>query len=533
MAYLVLARKYRPQRLSDLVGQESIARILKNAVLSRKIGHAYIFSGPRGVGKTSSARILAKLLNCINPQDGEPCGICESCTSITEGSSLDVIEIDGASNNSVDNIRDLRETVKYAPSSSRYKIYIIDEAHMLSQGAFNAFLKTLEEPPSHVIFVLATTEPRKIPITILSRCQHLPFKRIASSKIKNRLKDICNNEGIIFQEESLDMIAKMSEGSMRDSLTILDQVISFSETLKASDLQALFGLTETEILYKLSKAIIDGDRILIITIIKELVESGIDIKIFIKDLIQYQRNLMIISTLQGTEDSIDLTEDEKRSLIELSKITTLSHVLLILNELIKAELSIRQAQFPRIFLELTLLKLATMSCYRNVDDYLKQLSTSNAPKVSTAVIDYKSKTSKDEKAIIDNPESKTSSNLDVKQLWQGIIDTVEKENSLLASKLREGDISLKDDKVVEIIFKGGKSVHADSVNENVDYLKKVFANHAGINVNINIITEEGLKKVRDINEEARNNPIVQKVLSLYDGIIVDVTENLKQGGKDV
>src|SRR5512134_627739 len=231
MSYLVLARKWRPKTFDDLSGQEPITRILTNAVTQGKISHAYIFSGPRGVGKTSTARILAKALNCKEGPTANPCGVCDSCIGITEGSSVDVIEIDGASNNSVDDIRDLRERVKYAPSGSKYKVYIIDEVHMLSGSAFNALLKTLEEPPSHVIFVLATTEMKKIPATVLSRCQHMPFRRISAGEIKARLKHISDTEDIKISSPALGLVARAADGSMRDSLTILDQISSFSSDI--------------------------------------------------------------------------------------------------------------------------------------------------------------------------------------------------------------------------------------------------------------------------------------------------------------
>ena len=228
MSYLVLARKWRPKEFDDLVGQEPIMRILKNAITQGKIAHAYLFSGPRGVGKTSSARILAKAMNCKEGPTPVPCGVCGSCTAINDGSSIDVTEIDGASNNSVDDIRDLRERVKYASSGGKYKVYIIDEVHMLSGSAFNALLKTLEEPPSHVIFVLATTEMKKIPATVLSRCQHMPFRRISGNVIRARLKQISDTEGIHISPSALGLVARAADGSMRDSLTILDQLSSFS-----------------------------------------------------------------------------------------------------------------------------------------------------------------------------------------------------------------------------------------------------------------------------------------------------------------
>jgi len=254
MSYLVLARKWRPRGFDDLIGQESIIRVLTNSLDQGKIAHAYLFSGPRGVGKTSTARILAKALNCKNGPTSAPCGTCSFCTSITDGSSIDVMEIDGASNNSVNDIRDLRERVKYVPSGGRYKVYIIDETHMLSDAAFNALLKTLEEPPPHVVFVLATTAPGKIPATVLSRCQHLPFRRIPGYKIKERLKNIANTEGISITDPALEMVARAADGSLRDSLTILDQISSFSSDINESEVSDLLGITDFGLLSQLSVA---------------------------------------------------------------------------------------------------------------------------------------------------------------------------------------------------------------------------------------------------------------------------------------
>jgi len=260
MSYLVLARKWRPRVFEDLIGQEGITRILSNAISQGKIAHAYLFSGPRGVGKTSTARILAKALNCEKGPDRNPCGSCLSCSAIAEGTSMDVMEIDGASNNSVNDIRDLRERVKYVAAGGGYKVYIIDEAHMLSDAAFNALLKTLEEPPSRVVFVLATTVPRKIPATVLSRCQHLPFKRIPGQKIKARLKMISDSEGINIDDEAIEMIARAADGGMRDSLTILDQVAAFSSDISASDIKDLLGVADFAAISELSRAVLEGDR---------------------------------------------------------------------------------------------------------------------------------------------------------------------------------------------------------------------------------------------------------------------------------
>ncbi|MFA5353839.1 MAG: DNA polymerase III subunit gamma/tau, partial [Thermodesulfovibrionales bacterium] len=326
MSYLVLARKWRPQTFDDLTGQESISRILKNAISLNKIAHAYIFSGPRGVGKTTTARILAKALNCVDGPTIEPCGVCPSCTTISDGSSMDVSEIDGASNTGVDNIRDLRERIRYAPSGGKHKVYIIDEAHMLSTSAFNALLKTLEEPPPHVIFVLATTEPKKIPATVLSRCQHLPFRRISGQKIKERLRFITEREGIRITDPALEMVARAADGSMRDSLTLLDQVASFSEDISVEEIRDLLGITDVQTLLQLTSAVIEGDRKEIIEIIAGLTESGTDLKAFTRDLLQFIRNLLIAKIVGDTTGIMELSEEETGAIESIKGTTAEEHL---------------------------------------------------------------------------------------------------------------------------------------------------------------------------------------------------------------
>lgn len=322
MSYMVLARKWRPQIFDDLTGQEPIARILKNALANNKVAHAYIFSGPRGVGKTSTARILAKALNCENGPTPDPCGKCQSCIAVADGSSIDVSEIDGASNTGVDNIRDLREKIRYAPSAGPYKVYIIDEAHMLSTSAFNALLKTLEEPPPHVIFVLATTEPKKIPPTVLSRCQHLPFSRISGHKIKDRLQTIARSEGITVASPPLEMIARAADGSMRDALTLLDQITSFSDDITASDVQDLLGITDAETLARLADSVIDGNSKEIIALIATLTDSGTDLKSFTRDFLQFIRNLLVAKITDDTGGILDLGEEESRAITRIMDTST-------------------------------------------------------------------------------------------------------------------------------------------------------------------------------------------------------------------
>ncbi|MGC2062137.1 MAG: DNA polymerase III subunit gamma/tau [Thermodesulfovibrionales bacterium] len=383
MSYLVLARKWRPKGFEDLVGQGPIMRILTNAITQGKIAHAYIFSGPRGVGKTSSARILAKALNCKDGPTPAPCGICGSCSSIADGSSVDVIEIDGASNNSVDDIRDLRERVKYAPSSGKYKIYIIDEVHMLSGSAFNALLKTLEEPPPHVIFVLATTEMRKIPATVLSRCQHMPFRRIATSEIRARLQHIAEAEGINISPAALGLVARAADGSMRDSLTILDQISSFTSEITEEDVKNLLGITDFGLLAKTSKALLAGDRVAILDTINSLTEQGTDIRTFTRELVQFFRDLLVASVMKRPEDALDLSEDEMVTVREITATAGEDQMTLMLSEIMKAESDVRYASSPRVALEMALIRASFLSSMKPVREVIERLGRLNNPDMVT------------------------------------------------------------------------------------------------------------------------------------------------------
>ena len=375
MGYLVLARKWRPQGFDDLIGQESILRVLKNSLEQGKVAHAYLFSGPRGVGKTSTARILAKALNCKNGPTPAPCGECSFCKSIADGSSVDVMEIDGASNNSVNDIRDLRERVKYVPSGGRYKVYIIDETHMLSDAAFNALLKTLEEPPSHVVFVLATTAPRKIPATVLSRCQHLPFKRIPGHMIKGRLKAIADSEGIRITDQALEMVARAADGSLRDSLTILDQISSFSSDVTEAEVQDLLGITDFGLLSQLSVALIEGNREKMITIIAELAEKGTDIRTFIRELIQFFRNLLVSSVVKDPGKVLDIGAEEIAPIKSILQKTSEEQLTLILSELLTAEIDIKNASSPRLSFEISLLKTSFLKDMMPLKEIIENIET--------------------------------------------------------------------------------------------------------------------------------------------------------------
>ena len=354
-----LYRVYRPKTFEDVVGQEHIVKTLKNQIKNNNIGHAYLFSGTRGTGKTSTAKIFARAVNCLNPINEEPCNECEICVDTLNDNIMDIVEIDAASNNSVDDIRELRESVKYTPSKARYKVYIIDEVHMLSQGAFNALLKTLEEPPSYVIFILATTEPHKIPATILSRCQRFDFKRVSSKDIASRMAYICKKENIEAEEKALSLIARNSQGALRDALSILDQCMSFgNEKIEYNDVIELLGTVNIDELFELSQAIIGEDTKKSLQILNEFIIWGKDIRNLINDLIDHFRNLMVCKVSRELDEIISLPEESIERLKEQAKTININDLIRILNILSETQDSMKSSSNTRILAEVTIMKIA-------------------------------------------------------------------------------------------------------------------------------------------------------------------------------
>lgn len=376
MSYTALYRKWRPTSFEEVRGQDHIVKTLKNQINSGRIGHAYLFCGTRGTGKTSIAKIFARAVNCEHPVDGSPCGECSMCRQIAEGASLNVVEIDAASNNGVENIRDIREQVQYPPTDGRYRVYIIDEVHMLSIGAFNALLKTLEEPPSYVIFILATTEVHKIPITILSRCQRYDFKRISIDTIAGRLAELTQAEQIDVDDRALRYLARAADGSMRDALSLLDQCVAFhfGEKLTYDNVLEVLGAVDNRVFSKLFQAVLASDTKACIREIEEMIIQGRDLSQLVNDFVWYMRNLLIAKTTDEPGDMLDMSEENLAILKEEATgvdTETLMRYIRIFSELSG---QLRYASQKRILVEIAFIKLTTPSMEQNLDSILQRIT---------------------------------------------------------------------------------------------------------------------------------------------------------------
>lgn len=375
MAFVVTARKWRPQKFSDVVGQEHISATLKNAIKNNRIAHAYLFTGPRGVGKTTTARILAKALNCQNPQDSEPCNVCEMCNSIQNTQSMDIIEIDGASNRGIDEIRTLRDSVKYAPTKGKYKIYIIDEVHMLTKESFNAFLKTLEEPPAHTIFIFATTDIHKVPLTIISRCQRFDFRRIQLDTIKSLLSKIAEEEKIRIDDKTLTIIAKKADGALRDAESFFDQIVSFcGNDIEASSVAKMLNLIDDEIFFAISDALLEKDFKEVFEVTKKIYDNGWNFIDFMDGLIEHFRNIMTVVLSKNT-NQVEAAEVYKTRYLGYVDKFSEGDILRLFNYLNKAQQELKYSQNQRLKIEISLSHLIGLEKTATLSELITELNS--------------------------------------------------------------------------------------------------------------------------------------------------------------
>lgn len=566
------------------MGQEAVIRTLQNALRQGRVAHAYVFSGPRGVGKTTTARILSRALNCQKGPTPQPCGKCPNCIAITEGSAVDVIEIDGASNRGINEIRELREGVRYAPSSGRYKVYIIDEVHMLTKEAFNALLKTLEEPPPHVVFVFATTSPKNIPVTVLSRCQHLNFRRVPKARIMEHLSYICEQEKATITPGALEMIARVAEGSVRDSLTVLDQAMAFSTDIRDDVLQTMLGLPERSVLFGIAGMLLGGNRAGLLDYVNTLADEGGDLRTFPRELVTMFRNLLIVRVAERPASLLELPDDEIAELKALADSSSSEELMLMLNEFLKLEGDIRAVTNPRYLLELSFIRATFFKGAASIDTIIERLEA-GLPEVSQVPVSLPPSlparplvmpqpkpipAAKPEPAhpeppapglpdpalaapelaapALIAPELAISENIAAytaaggDDLWRKIIDAIDAKNHRLASMLGHGRLAAMNENTLTIAFDTASDFYLKSAKRSIDDIETLVAAIMGKRLRVELAAGEGKAedarpKPAEVKSEILKEPVVQKVIDLFDARVVDVRpldgyfEN--NGGDDV
>lgn len=519
MAYTVFALKWRPQGFEDIVGQGHIVAALKGAIQKARLANAYLFTGPRGVGKTSTARILAKALNCKDGPTVTPCNKCSSCLEISQARNFDVIEIDGASNTGVDNIRELRESVKFAPTLGRFKVYIIDEVHMLSDSAFNALLKTLEEPPPYVKFIFATTHPDDIIPTILSRCQRLDFRRIPALEIAGQLERIVKKEALEVEKDVLFTIAKSSDGSLRDAESVLDQLASFTKgKVSLKDVVSVLGLVEQEVLFEVSEKISQGQARQALEILNQVIDQGKDTHMFLGNLIEHFRNLMVIKIAKDDTRLIDLPAEACERLTRQAGNFTLEEIFGIFNTLVNAQEMCKRVESARLPLEIALVKLAQ-----------KQAAQASPPPAEGAPV-------KEQARPVIEPEkpkfipgnepphggggasAKGVSFDQVKGSWRNLIESLGKVKISAATYLNEGTLADVQNNIITVSFPRDYSLHKESLDRqaNREVIEKTLSDFFSSSLRVNFI----LSKEEAPKEEMKDDSFIKSVLNTFNGRVI-------------
>lgn len=572
MSPQVTALKWRPQVFADMVGQEHISRSLQNAMKAGRVAHAYIFAGPRGVGKTTTARIFAKALNCRNLKDGEPCNTCDLCQDVNNGSSMDVIEIDSASFNGVDDIRSLQETVATAPSKGKYKVYIFDEAHRITKQAFDAFLKTLEEPPAHVIFILASTEIHQFPATVQSRCQRFEFRSMGIDTLTKQLRRITDAEGIQIDDKGLYQIARAARGSMRDSQRTLDQVVAFAgKEVKAEDIRVALGTIEEEVFLKLIEAAVNQDAPAALTVTKAVIDGGKDLEHFYAGLLETFRHLAVAKAYPASAAQfISLSGEDVEKLVKFSSQMEESQILSSLRLLIEQEWALRHSNNPQIVLETVVLELAHLKQLTSVGDLLKQVSTGSAPAPRPAapiarpstpvaapaaapaysapiapkpavVMEGEPVLAVDE---IEEPvEAESSPELaKLKSQWQELLEKVGAKKAALKGVLVDTRPKTIDEGTLVLLCKGPFHYEQMTKSENKGLVEAILEEMLGRKLNLVAVLPEGAKNAStdkapvrapksmsapkvDVKEIEKDEPVVAAAMKLFGAKVVEVKRN--------
>lgn len=507
MSYTALYRKFRPQSFEDVKGQDHIVTTLKNQIKAERIGHAYLFCGTRGTGKTTIAKIFAKAVNCENSENGSPCGECALCKAVGSGASMNVIEIDAASNNGVDNIREIVDEVSYSPAEGKYKVYIIDEVHMLSIGAFNALLKTLEEPPSYVIFILATTEVHKIPVTILSRCQRYDFKRITIETIAARLRELMDTEGIRAEEKALRYIAKTADGSMRDALSLMDQCIAFhfGEELTCDKALEVLGAVDTSVFGSLFGLVIASDVTGCIELLEEIVFQGRELSQFVTDFTWYLRNLLLIRSTEDIEDVIDVSTENLARLKEEAQMSDMDTIIRFIRIFSELSGKIRYASQKRILIEVALIKLCRPSMETDTESLLgrireleKKVENGAAVQVQTAISNnaaYGSRQEQESQIEVKLPKAIPEDVKRVVERWNSIVINM---GQPLKTYLKEARLSLGGDNRLMIVIEEGLAADYLLKNaENKETLQRIISGSIQKDIEINIKSISGNRAFDD------------------------------------
>ena len=544
MAYLVLARKWRPQNFADLIGQEHVSQTLANAIRSDRVHHAFLFTGARGVGKTSAARILAKALNCEEGLTDEPCGTCSSCTEITSGQGMDVIEIDGASNTGVDDIRELRENIRYMPSRSRFKIFIIDEVHMLSTNAFNALLKTLEEPPDHAKFIFATTEPHKIPITILARCQRFDFRKIPLAKVVERLREISSAEELTISDRSLGLIARQGEGSMRDALSTFDQVLAFSsDQVEDEAVQTLLGMVDRRLLIDTVEAILQRDSRRALESAHRVDQLGLALRRFTLDLLEMFRGMVICKVVDEPAELLDMVGDELKELKLLAENASLEDLQRIVTLLMKTQVELVNSNAPLLTLEMSLVRLATLApsqelgkLIHHIENLERRLASAPMPASRPQAAQQAPSA---EPPPPKKPEAPVAATTDSKG-WQGLVDMVKQSRPMLGSVLEHGRPLKLEPPMLEVGYPKGSFMIGQLQEDDIHHdLEALATEYFGKTVKLKVSTveaeaqdapkslvetrqEEETDRMRRLREDAVEHPALKMVQDVFHGKIKKV-----------